>query len=118
MHWSSDAHPRQFRDLASRVTAGQRPVVWPHFNEPADVPAEFVEFLFRVRTFHKLPCQSMKRMGLTTHALRFSHIGFTSLKHVEIQSFHGEFKKYEKPGNLTQLLFLFVSGHLEKTDRN
>lgn len=43
MHWSSDAHPRQFRDLASRVTAGQRPVVWPHFNEPADVPAEFVE---------------------------------------------------------------------------
>lgn len=95
MHWSSDAHPRQFRDLVLRVNAGQRPVVWPHFNEPADVPAEFVEFLFWVRTFHKLPCQSMKRMGLTTHALRFSHIRFTSLKHVEIQSFHGEFKKYE-----------------------
>lgn len=52
MHWSNRAHPRQFRDLPLRVNAGQSPVVWLHFNEPINVPAEFVEFcLWRLKSF-------------------------------------------------------------------
>lgn len=72
----------------------QRSVVRLHFNEPHDVPAEFVEFLLQgLERFTQAALPESQKEGVNHTCTQILPYEITSLKNVEIQSFNDQIKK-------------------------